>query len=92
LESDPRQASATAARLGLVLAGAGRHDDAAVVLIDGALLWHQLTGGWDTGDLRYLRRERAILGQAAFGRLAAAKVPQDLRQSLGSGIDGAEDP
>ena len=81
----------TATRLGLVLAETGRHADAADVLIDGALLWHQLTGGWDTGDLRYLKRERAILGQAAFDQLAAAKVPQDLRQSLDSGLDSADD-
>ena len=91
LEVDPRQASATATQLGLVLAETGRHADAAAVLMDAALLWHQLTGGWDTGNLRYLKRERAILGQATFSQLAAAKVPQNLRQSLDSGIDSAED-
>jgi tetratricopeptide (TPR) repeat protein len=92
LESDPRQASIVATQLGLVLAETGQHPDAAMTLMDAALLWHQLTGTWDTGDLRYLKRERAILGPAAFNQLAEAKVPRKLRQSLDSGLDSAEDP
>ena len=90
-ESDPRQASMTATRLGLLLAETGRHADAATVLLDAALLWHQVTGGWDVGDLRNLKRERAIIGQAAFDQLAAAKIPQDLRESLDSGIETVAD-
>lgn len=90
-ESDPRQASMTATQLGLLLAETGRHTDAATVLLDAALFWHQATGGWDAGDLQNLKRERAIIGQDAFGQLAAARIPQDLRTSLDSGIDSAED-
>lgn len=63
-----------------------------MVLLDAALLWHKATGNWNAGDLRYLRRERAIIGQAAFSQLTEAKVPRDLQPSLSSGIDSAEDP
>jgi hypothetical protein len=92
LESDPRQASKTTTLLGLLLAETGRHADAAATLLDAALLWHQQTGGWDANDLRNLTRERAAIGQDAFSRLVAAKVPRDLRQSLHSGIGGLENP
>jgi hypothetical protein len=81
----------TATRLGLLLAEAGRHPDAATVLLDAALLWHQATGGWDAGDLRNLKRERAVIGQAAFDQLVAAKVPANLRTALNSGIDKSDD-
>lgn len=64
--------------------------DAATELLDAALLWHQATGSWDPGGLRNLKQERAIIGQAAFDRLAAAKIPQDLRTSLDAGIQNAE--
>jgi hypothetical protein len=86
-----RQASATATRLGLLLTETGRHADAAMTLIDAMLLWHKLTGKWDTGDLRYLKRERAILGDTAFNQLAEATVRQSLQPSLDSGLDSAQD-
>jgi hypothetical protein len=72
-----------------VLAERGSHADAARSLLDAALLWHQVTGGWDAGDLRYLKRERSIIGLTAFDQLAA-RIPQDLRSSLDSGIETAE--
>ena len=92
LESDPRQASMTAARLGLFLAESGRHADAAPTLMDAALLWHQETGGWDADDLRHLKRERAVIGQDTFSQLVTMKVPQELQRSLYSGIESAENP
>jgi len=89
LGTDPRQASTTATQLGVLLAETGRHDEAAVILIEAAVGWHQLTGDWDARDVQYLKRQRTILGQDEFGRLADAKVPQDLRQSLDSELDDA---
>ena len=91
-ESDPRQASMTTSRLGLLFAAVGRHDDAAAALLDAALTWHQVTGNWDAGDLTNLKRERAIIGSDAFEQFVAAKIPEDLRTSLVSGVDAAEDP
>ncbi len=91
VESDLRQASVSATQLGLLLAETGRHADATSTLLDAALLWHQAAGGWDSGDLRSLKRERTIIGLDAFEQLAAARVPSDLRTSLTSGIDSAED-
>jgi tetratricopeptide (TPR) repeat protein len=89
-ESDPRQASVSATSLGLLLAETGRHADAAAVLLDAALLWHQAIGNWDAGDLQNLKQERAVIGTTAFSRLTAAKIPQDLRTSLDSAIENAE--
>lgn len=91
LESDPRNASMTGTRIGLLLAEVGRHVDAATMLIDAAMLWQQVTGGWDPGDLRYLRDEVAIIGQDEFGQLVTAKVPSSLQKSLYSGVAGIED-
>ena len=91
LESDPRSASMTATQFGLLLAETGRHADAAAMLIDAALLWHQVTGKWDPGDLQNLKPESAIIGQDAFARLVTAKVPADLQSSLYSGIESVED-
>jgi tetratricopeptide (TPR) repeat protein len=91
LETDRRQGSMSATRLGLLLAETGRHADAAAVLLDAALLWHQGTGDWDPGDLRNLRQERAAIGQAAFDQLVATKIPQDLQASLGAGVDSVAD-
>jgi tetratricopeptide (TPR) repeat protein len=90
LESDPRSASQTASRLGMLLAEAGRHSDAAAILMDAALLWRQATSTWDPGDLRNLKGQSAIIGQAAFTQLVAAKVPADLQESLNSAIAGVE--
>jgi hypothetical protein len=56
-----------------------------------ALLWQQVTGRWDPGDLRYLRDEVAIVGQGEFGQLVTAKVPPSLQKSLYSGVAGIED-
>jgi hypothetical protein len=64
LESDQRSASMTATRLGLLLAKDGGNADAAGMLLDGAVAWHQLTGDWDPADLRYLKRERQIIGES----------------------------
>src|SRR5262249_3934325 len=89
-ESDPREASVNATWLGKLLAETGRHDDATVILLDGALLWHQGTGAWGAADRRNLKREQAAIGPAAFHQLARAKVPRDLRSSLDSGIESAE--
>jgi hypothetical protein len=61
------------------------------MLLDGALLGHHATSAWEPDDLRDLKRERAILGQDAFDQQVTAKVPQDLRASLESGIENAED-
>jgi hypothetical protein len=60
--------------------------------MEAALLRRQETGVWDSDDLGWLKRERAVLGQDAFSQLVAAKVPQELQQSLGSGIEGLETP
>ena len=90
-ESDPRRASITATALGLVLAETGRHAEAAAVLLDGALARRQMTGSWAPADLRNLRREREIIGQAAFDQLVTAKVPEELRISLGPELETTED-
>ena len=62
------------------------------MLLDAALLWHQQTGGWDADDLKYLKRERAAIGQDTFSQLVASKVQPDLHQSLYSGIEAVESP
>jgi hypothetical protein len=74
-----------------LLAATGRHSDAAAMLIDAALLWQQVVGGWDPGDLRHLKNESAVIGQATFEQLVTAKVPPDLQESLTSGIESAEE-
>ena len=91
-KSDPRQASVTATRLGLLLAETGRHLEAAATLLNAALLRYQATGRWDPEDLRNLKRERAAIGLDPFERLTAANVPEDLRTSLNSGIESTEEP
>ena len=91
-ETLPRRASIAATHLGRLLAQTGRHADAVTVLLDAALQWHQVTGKWDIGDLRDLKRERVIIGQAAFSQLVTAKVPQELQPLLDSGLQRAEDP
>jgi tetratricopeptide (TPR) repeat protein len=90
-QSDLQKACVTAAHLALLLAESGRHREAATVQLDSALLSRQAIGGWDPGDLRNLKRERAIIGQTAFNQLTAEKVPQELRASLAAGLDSAED-
>ena len=82
LESDRRLASWTATALGRMLAETGRHAEAAAVLLDAALLWHQVAGKWNPGHLRDLNQQRAAIGQDAFSQLVAAKVPRDLQPSL----------
>ena len=81
-ESDRRRASQTATRLGLVLAESGRHDEATAILVDAAVGWYQLTGTWDPVDLRYLKRERELIGDEAFITLVAAKVPPEIQTAL----------
>jgi tetratricopeptide (TPR) repeat protein len=92
LETDPWQACITATVLGLLLAETDRHADAAATLIDAAVIRHQQTGEWDADDLRYLKRERGVIGQDAFSQLVTAKLPQVLQRSLYSGIQGLENP
>jgi tetratricopeptide (TPR) repeat protein len=81
-ESDRRRASQTATRLGLVLGESGRHDEAAAILMDAAVIWYQLTGNWDPGDLRYLEREREFIGDEAFITMVAAKVPPEIQTAF----------
>jgi hypothetical protein len=38
----------------------------------------------------YLKRETAFIGQDAFSRLVAAKIPEDQRRSLHSSIEQLE--
>jgi len=91
LESDPERASLEATRLGLLFSRTDRHLDAAMMLLEGALLWRQLTGNWDIADLRYLKRGRQLIGESAFKQIVATKVPNDLQESLIAAVDKADD-
>ena len=91
LETDERSASITATVLGLLLSKVGRHTDAATMLLDGALLWYQLAGGWDNKDLQHLKRERQLISEAEFRHMIAAKVPPDVQEAFVAAIDNAED-
>ena len=87
LDTDKQGASRTAAKLGEILAELGRHPEAAVVALDAAVSWYQLTGNWDRGDLQRLTDERQVLGGEAFAPLVSANVPQDLQEALMAAID-----
>ena len=89
-DSDPRAASGTAARLGIVLAELGQHHEAARTLIYAATAWHQETGHWDTQDLQLLLRERTALGPAEFTSLLKADLPPERAEELTAAIDQPE--
>jgi tetratricopeptide (TPR) repeat protein len=91
VEMDQEKASIEATTLGLLLAETDRHADAAIMLLGGARLWHQLTAEWDTRDLQYLKRERRLIGEADFRQIVTAKVPGELQGTLATAIDDAED-
>jgi tetratricopeptide (TPR) repeat protein len=91
-ESDARNASLVATSLGQLLSSIDRHPDATTVLLDGALLWHQLTRNWDPDDLRDLKRERQLIGEADFQQIITVKVPRDLQEALTTAIAEADDP
>jgi tetratricopeptide (TPR) repeat protein len=91
-ESDARNASIVATSLGQMLSSIDRHFDATTILLDGALLWHQLTGNWDPAGLRYLKRERQLIGEADFKQIITAKVPHDLQEALTTAVTKADDP
>jgi tetratricopeptide (TPR) repeat protein len=92
LESDARNASLVATSLGGLLSSTGRHGDAAITLLNGALLWRQLTGNWDPADLRDLKRERQFIGEAAFRQLVTQKVSHGLQEALTGAVIDADDP
>ena len=90
-ESDPLQASVSATQLGQLLAETGRHAEAAIVLLDAALLWHQATGEWmptalrepqagthnhRTGRLRPANRGKDPAGPANVTQLQASTAPK----------------
>lgn len=91
LESDPQRGSMAAILLGLLFAKMDRHPDAVTVLLDAALRWHQVSGNWDSGHLRILKQERAVIGEASFSQLVRANVSPDLLPSLESRLLTAED-
>lgn len=91
LESDTRNASIAATGPGRLLSSFDRHVDAAMMLLDGALLWHQLTGEWATAGLRYLKRERQLIGEAHFNQIVTAKVPRDLQEAFTVAVAKADD-
>jgi tetratricopeptide (TPR) repeat protein len=91
LESNPREASVLARSLGLLLAKIDRHTDAALVLLEGALIWHQLAGNWNTADLQHLKRERQLISEASFRQMVTARVPRDLHETFTTAIDNADD-
>jgi tetratricopeptide (TPR) repeat protein len=81
-ESDPRAASSTATELGSVLARLGRHSEATAILLYAATSWRQETGKWDSGDLRLVNQERALIAPSEFTGLVKANVPADLADEL----------
>ena len=91
LDTDQEKASTEATTLGLLFSEVGRHTDAATMLLDGALLWHQLTGKWDTKDLQYLKREHQLMDETDFSQIIAVKVPSDLQEALAAAIDNVGD-
>ncbi len=91
LETDQEEASFEATSLGLLLSKVGRHTDAATMLLEGALLWYQLAGRWDTKDLHYLKREQQLISGTDFRQIITAKIPRDLRETLVAAIDNADD-
>ena len=65
-ESDQGAASNRATRLGAVLAAPGQHREATRTFLYAAFTWHQETRQWAKEGLRWLRRERGVLGQEEF--------------------------
>jgi tetratricopeptide (TPR) repeat protein len=91
-ESDPRAASGTATRLGVTLSRLGQHLEALRILLYAAVTWHQETGNWDSNDLAWLHRERALIETGEFTALITAEVPAALAAELTAAIDQATDP
>jgi tetratricopeptide (TPR) repeat protein len=91
-ESDPRSASSTATRLGIVLDKLGRHHEALRALLDAAVMWRQQTGGWDSNDLAWLHRESALAGDDELAAMIEAHVPAELAADLRAAIQNATDP
>jgi hypothetical protein len=92
LETDKRSASEEASYLGRFLAKRSRHVEAAEILLDAAVSWHQLAGNWDPVDLQWLKRERQHVGDAPFTLLVTTNVSQDLQKLLISAIDNSGEP
>ena len=91
-ESDPRAASGTASMLGITLARLGRHHQAVRTLLYAAVTWHQQTGQWDSRDLAWLHRERALTSPGDLAALISTDVPPELADDLTAAIDQAADP
>jgi tetratricopeptide (TPR) repeat protein len=85
-ESDPRAASSTATRLGIVLSQLGQHSEATAVLLYAAVSWRQEAGQWAAQDLQLLNQERTLLGPAEFTKLAKANIPADLANEFADAV------
>ena len=91
-ESDPGAASSTASMLGITLARLDRHHDAVRTLLYAAVTWHQQKDEWDSGDLAWLYRERALISPGDLAALIRADVPPELADDLTTAIEQAPDP
>jgi tetratricopeptide (TPR) repeat protein len=82
LEKGDRRTSQTASMLAELLAEHNRHLEACDVLLSSAKVSYEITGKWDLADLKFLSRERQILGHAPFWKLITARLPQDLQNEF----------
>jgi len=62
------------------------------MLINAAVTWREDNDAWDVDDVRWLHRERAVLGPAEFSVITNESVPAHLREEITAAIEAAEDP
>ena len=83
-------ASIAERHLGGLLAHLGHHEEASRHLLRAAASWHQETGRWSEEDLRWLHRERALVGADEFAALVQGGVPEELIGELTAAVDAAK--
>ena len=72
-----------------MLAALGQHREATRTFLYAAFTWHQETRQWAKEGLRWLRRERGVLGQEEFTGLVKENRLAGLARDLIAAMDAA---
>lgn len=86
LDKRDQSAYQTAGMLAELLSAGDRHLEACDVLLSSAKASYEFIGNWDLADLRFLNRERRLIGQASFSKLISARFPEEMQKELMAAI------